>query len=93
MSQEPASEPPQHAHIVAVGVGEDPNMASKRLLLSEVLQMMDGGDQFFTKGVESGKEAGVVKFHCDHCSKTHIRSTPDAVRDNNLDNLRTCNWS
>jgi hypothetical protein len=75
-NQEPASELPQHAQIVAVGVSEHPKKASKRLLLSEVLQMMDRGDQFYTKGVESGKEAGVVKFHCDHCSKTHIRSTP-----------------
>jgi hypothetical protein len=55
--QEPASQPPQHAHIVAVGVGDDPNRASKRITLSEVIQMLDHGDRFFTKGVVSGKMA------------------------------------
>ena len=92
-NQEPATEPPQHAHIVAVGIGHDPNHASQRLTLSQVIQMIDGGDQFYTQGVQSGKIANVEKYVCQHCRQYHIRSAPDAVKDNNLDNLRFCNWS
>ena len=91
--QEPASQPPQHAHIVAVGVGDDPDKATQRLTLAEVLQMMGRGDNFFTKGVQSGKIALVDKYLCQHCNKYHIRSAADAVKDNNLDSLRYCNWS
>lgn len=92
-NQEPASEPPQHAHIVAVGVGTDPNRATQRLSLAEVIQMIDRGDQFFTQGVQSGKVARVEKYVCPHCRRYHIRSAADAVKDNNLDNLRICQWS
>ena len=92
-NQQPASKPPQHAHIVAVGVGDDPSRASSKLTLSEVIQKMDAGDKFYTKGVLSGKIANVEKFWCGRCSQTHIRSTPDAVQENNLDSLRPCNWS
>jgi hypothetical protein len=91
--QEPASQPPQHAHIVAVGVGDDPERATQRLTLAEVLQMMERGDNFFTKGVQSGKIALVDKYWCQHCRQYHIRSAADAVKDNNLDSLRYCNWS
>jgi len=92
-NQEPVSQPPQHAHIVAVGIGADPNKASRRLSLAEILQMVDQGDQFFTQGAQSGKVAHVEKFWCSHCRRNHIRSAADAVKDNNLDNLRICNWS
>jgi hypothetical protein len=92
-NQEPASQPPQHAHIVAVGVGNDPARATNRLALAEVLQMIDQGDKFFTQGEESGKTAWVEKYFCQHCRQYHIRSAADAVKDNNLDSLRYCNWS
>jgi hypothetical protein len=90
--QEPATNPPSHAHIVAVGVGNDPNGAEQRLLLSSVLMMMDRGDIFYTKGTTSGKVAKVEKYWCSSCEKYHIRSSPDATTDNNLDNLRYCHW-
>lgn len=92
-NQEPATEPPQHAHIVAVGIGDDPNRATQRLTLAEVIQMIDRGDQFYTQGVQSGKVAKVEKYACQYCRRYHIRSAADAVKDNNLDNLRICNWS
>jgi hypothetical protein len=50
-----------HAHIVAVGTGEDPQSASHRWTLWEVLQAMDQGDIFFTRGEHSGRVARVVK--------------------------------
>lgn len=90
--QEPAQNPPRHAHIVAVGTGSNPNQADQRLTLSQVIQKMDNGDRFYTKGLQSGKTAWVEKYWCSHCRKYHIRSSPDATTDNNLDNLRYCNW-
>ncbi len=89
-NQEPASEPPQHAHIVAVGIGDDPDLFTQRITLANVLLMMDKGDSFYTKGKQSGAIASVEKYYCLHCKKQHIRSAADAVKDNNLDNLRYC---
>ena len=90
--QVPAQNPPKHAHIVAVGVGNDPGAAELRLTLAQVIQKMNAGDRFFTKGVQTGKIARVEKYWCSYCGKHHIRSTPDATTDNNLDSLRYCNW-
>jgi hypothetical protein len=90
--QIPADQPPTHAHIVAVGIGSDPNKADYRLTLSQVVSMIDQGHQFYTLGIQSQKIAYVQKFYCQYCRQYHIRSTADAVSDNNLDNLRKCNW-
>ena len=90
--QEPARNPPQHAHIVAVGVGEDPAAANNRFTLSQVIRMMDTGDKFFTQGLNTRKSAWVEKYWCSYCGAYHIRSSPDATTDNNLDSLRYCRW-
>ena len=90
--QEPASAPPKHAHIVAVGVGTDPGAASTKYSLAEVITKMEQGSRFYTKGTTSGKVAWVEKYKCSSCRKTHIRSKADATTDNNLDSLRKCNW-
>ena len=90
--QEPAGAPPKHAHIVAVGVGNDPNRAAQRLTTEQVIAMMDRGDRFFTKGDRSGRIAFVVKVYCTQCGRTIIKSAPDAVLDNNLDSLRYCHF-
>ena len=90
--QEPYYQPTTHAHIVAVGTGTDPSKADQRWTLQEVLDAMDRGDSFYTVGVRSGKVALVEKYNCTSCWRTHIRSSPDAVTDNNLDNLRRCSW-
>lgn len=89
-NQEPARNPPQHAHIVAVGVGNSTANYTSRFTLAQVLQMMTSGDKFYTQGVSSGKIASVEKYHCTSCSQSHIRSTADRVSDNNLDNLPNC---
>ncbi len=88
--QEPVTNHPKNAHIVAVGVGNDPSQANGRYSLSQVLQMMDNGDTFYTKGTQTGKVAEVVDYQCTYCNKRHIRSAPDATTDNNLDSLRIC---
>ncbi len=91
-TQEPTGYPTTHAHIVAVGTGVDASRATEQWTLDQVLAAMDRGDVFYTQGVTSGKAAAVQKFHCARCTRTHIRSTPDAVYDNNLDSLRVCAW-
>lgn len=91
--QEPVGAPPQHAHIVAVGTGDDANKSSQRYTLAEVIRMMDRGDRFYTKGERSGRIALVIKVACSRCGHTIIKSAPDAVQDNNLDSLRYCRFN
>ncbi len=91
--QKPASQPPQHAHIVAVGVGDDTSKATTRFTLAEVIRKIDAGDRFYTKGEQSEKIANVDKYLCSSCQQYHIRSSADAVSDNNLDKLRYCKWA
>jgi hypothetical protein len=90
--QEPASLPNDRAHIVAVGttVTNDASRYSRFWQLNEVLAAIDVGHTFHTLGLTSGKRAEVRKYNCPFCTRTHIRSNPDAVTDNNLDNLPTC---
>jgi hypothetical protein len=88
-NQEPASQPNDRAHIVAVGTGDESGY-NAYWSLNQVLSAMDQGHVFYTYGQTSGKTATVHKYVCPNCSRTHIRSAPDAVTDNNLDNLPTC---
>lgn len=89
-NQLPANKPPQHAHIVAVGVGIEPTRYTQSFTLAQVLQMMVNGDKFYTQGVRTGKTAWVERYACSSCNQWHIRSAPDAVSDNNLDSLSSC---
>ena len=89
-TQQPSQLPNDRAHIVAVGTGTSASTYDKYWSLSEVLTAIDDGDKFYTLGEVSGKEASVDKYKCPWCSQTHIRSSADAVTDNNLDNLPNC---
>jgi hypothetical protein len=89
-NQEPASQPPQHAHIVAIGVGTITDPYNQRFSLPQTIQMMTNGDRFYTQGPRSGKTAWVEKFYCSYCRQYHIKSTADTVEDNNLDSLPYC---
>jgi hypothetical protein len=91
--QEPIYQLTAHAHIVAVGTGNDANKATTRWTLSEVISAMNAGTVFYTYSPSTGKVALVVKVACARCGHTIIRSAPDAVTDNNLDNLRRCNFA
>ena len=88
--QEPASQPPKHAHIVSIGVGTTTDHYNQRFTLLQVIQMMNNGDRFYTQGPQSGKSAWVEKYYCPHCRQYHIKSAADAVLDNNLDSLPYC---
>lgn len=77
-----------------VGILEEADdKADTRWTLGEVLAAMGKGDAFFTVGTSSGRRAGVESVPCPSCKRTIIRSSPDAVTDNNLDGLRRCHWS
>lgn len=82
--------PTQHRHIVAVGTGE-PTRASRRWTVTEVRTALRSGDRFYTVSPSTGKVANVEAFDCA-CGYKTIRSTADAVVDNNLDNLRACRF-
>jgi hypothetical protein len=89
--QESVKRPTVHAHIVAVGTGTDPNHATTRWTLSEVIQaILHEGDNFYTQGISSGRVASVRVANCIHCGRQIIESSADAVEDNNLDYLRPC---
>ena len=90
--QQPASQPPTHAHILAVGTGNNPAQAEQRWTLARVLSAMDRGDTFYTQGTSSGKIAEVEPYGCRWCNQRRIRSKADAVYDNNLDSLRRCSF-
>jgi hypothetical protein len=89
--QEPASAPPSHQHIVAVGTGTEPRHYNNLWTLDQVLEALRRGDSFFTQGEQSARIAEVESYHCTYCRRTHIRSHRDVVADNNLDNLSRCN--
>lgn len=89
-NQEPADQPPTHAHIVAVGTGIITTEYTRKWTLDEVLKAMKGGDTFYTKGAQSGKVAEVERYTCRPCQRDYIRSDADAVKDNNLDSLPSC---
>lgn len=88
--QELVNEPNRQAHIVRVGTGITAQRYDQLWALDDVLRAMDRGDTFYTKGEQSGRVAEVEKFICGSCRRTFIRSTADAVTDNNLDNLPRC---
>jgi|SRR4051812_5334931 len=83
---------PGHGHIVSVGIGTDPGKATEREDVTTVRANILRGDTYFTKGTSSGKIALVERYDCS-CGVKTIRSAPDKVTDNNLDNLRLCSWS
>lgn len=91
--QEPSSSSHDAAHIVAVGMGDDPDGADNRLEVDEVRSGIDRGRTFYTKSEQTGKTAEVEKYDCS-CGYETIRTKPDDRIDNNLDDLRECRgWS
>ncbi len=87
--QQPFYQPHSHAHIVKAGTGADSGY-SKLWTVADIYNAMDRGDTFYTQGKSSGKFASVHKYQCTACNFLTIRSAADAVYDNNLDNLPTC---
>jgi hypothetical protein len=82
-----------HRHITHVGTGPDP--ANQRWDVMAVRAAIRNGDRFYTYSPSTGKTADVEPYDFWTGSRWiyTIRSTPDAVWDNNLDNLRVCSWN
>jgi hypothetical protein len=81
-----------HRHILSVGVGDSTGTAMTTMSVSAVRGQIDAGDVFETYSPSTGKIAQVKKDTCGKsgCPVLTIRSTADAVSDNNLDNLAEC---
>jgi hypothetical protein len=87
--QESFDTPHVHPHVVIVGT-EKLAGYSKLWTITQVYNAMDQGHTFHTLGDKSQKSAAVQKYKCPHCDESTLRSAPDAVPDNNLDNLPLC---
>ena len=90
------SDPPAygHGHILAVGVTTDlsKTLADVRKDVATVRREIAYNQaSYHTYSPSTGKWARVLPFDCS-CGIKTIRSSADAVTDNNLDNLRLCNW-
>ena len=86
--KEPSGHSNQEEHIVAVGVGDDPDRAVRRWTLDQIVAAMDLADIFYARGAASDQVALVETYTCAQCGRVYIRSAADAVTDNNLDSLR-----
>lgn len=79
-NQEPAGQPNDRAHIVAVGTGISPDKYDRYWSLNEVLSAMDQGHGFYTQGRNSGKVAVVQKYVCPNCTRTTSARRPTPCR-------------
>jgi hypothetical protein len=79
-----------HRHIVAVGINSRGGNVTEQLVsVADVrTQIACGRATFYTQSPSTGEQANVEPYNC--CGIQSLRSSPDAVRDNNLDNLGVC---
>ena len=87
--QEPVGVPHTDAHIVLVGT-VSPSGPALRWTVAQVYAAMDRGDRFYTYSERFQRVAWVMKWNCSYCRRATLRSAPDSIPDNNLDNLPTC---
>ncbi len=81
--------PTYHHHIKGVGTGDFPGFPNLRWSVAEVRQWIASGVRFYTVSPSTRRVANVEPFECA-CGRQTIRSTPDAIHDNNLDSLPIC---
>lgn len=79
-----------HQHIIAVGINSaGGNVAEQLISVADArTQIAYGRATFYTQSPSTGKLATVQPYDC--CGIQTLRSGPDAVRDNNLDDLGVC---
>jgi hypothetical protein len=75
-------------HIVSVGLAEEGTVATVRLSVAAVYELMDRGEQFCTYN-EWHPAAMVCKDRCP-CGGDTLRSTPDSIEQVRLDRLCRC---
>ena len=81
-----------HRHITQVGTGHNEWAWTRVWTVGEVRQALALGDRFYTVSPSTGKAAWVRADDCrvGGCLVRTIRSAPDAIADNNLDNMAGC---
>ena len=81
-----------HRHIIAVGIGDSAGNVKTTHNTRDIRANIDKGEIYETYSPSTGKTARVNKDTCkiDGCTVETLRSTADAVSDNNLDNLKGC---
>lgn len=89
-TQDPPNTAHEAAHIVLVGTGTTPDRYSKTWTVQEVHEAIARGDTFYTESPTTGARARVNPWSCRTCGRQTLRSSADAVKDNNLDNLPRC---
>jgi hypothetical protein len=89
--QQPAHEPPTHAHIVQVGTGTDSGWSRLWTLAEVVKAIKNGWHTFHTIGKRSARRAEVRVIRCPaHSWHETITTVGDTTTDNNLDSLPRC---
>jgi hypothetical protein len=73
-----------HGHIVSVGIGD----GQEPVTVEQAYSLLAARHRLYTVSPSTGTVAQVEPCHC-HGVAT-LRSTADAVHDNNLDNLDSC---
>ena len=81
--------PNGHRHIGQVGLGDESGY-TQLLTTTQVINAMTAGDRFYTVSPSTNKVAMVTSYYCPQCQGLTLHSAPDAVTDNNLDNLTAC---
>jgi hypothetical protein len=89
-NQVPVDQPKTHAHIVEVGTGTTPQHYDRLWSVAEVIAANGRGDVFYTLSASAGEAARVIVVGCSVCGQQIIRSSADAITDNNLDSLPDC---
>jgi len=89
-NQVPVDQPKTHAHIVEVGTGTTPQHYDHLWSVAEVIAATGRGDVFYALSPSSVEAARVIVIGCSACGRQIIRSSADAVTDNNLDSLPDC---
>lgn len=84
----------EHSHIVSVGAKSEnvKGGATTTYTVTEVYAAIDNGGVFYTVSPSTGAVALVHKYTCKEpgCNVATLKSAPDAVTDNNLDNIGAC---
>jgi len=82
-------QPKTHAHIVEV-TGTAPQHYDRLWSVAEVIDRESPGRSLYTLSPSAGEAARVIVVGCSVCGQQIIRSSADAVTDNNLDSLPDC---
>ncbi len=81
----------EHGHRHVDRVGTDTDMGGTKLwTVAAVANALARGDRFYVESPATGATAMVSNYYCTPCRTMTLRSAPDAVADNNVENLPPC---